>query len=292
MAAAEAAVGDDLSRRLPSISESRVDGRSYTQCTRDWQAAGADRAAVHEPFNQQYSSLIKRNMVRNKILIFGDSITYGQRDLEMGGWVNRLRLALAHDSSITSCHVFNMGISGQTTTEILERLSRECKGRVLDDANNIIVIAAGINDAQIKDGTILNDEDAFKSNVRALIEEARSFTDKVIYLGLTPVDDARTSPVLWDRSMAWKSALIERYDTIISEICSEMGVRYVYVYDQIDPATNEDGLHPSEAGHVILAEIMGNVIYDYLKKASPIAAAKAEKSMGGAIKSFFKTLFS
>ena len=219
-------------------------------------------------------------MVRNKILVFGDSITYGQRDLEMGGWVNRLRLALAHDSSITSCHVFNMGISGQSTTEILERLERECAGRVLDDANNIIVIAAGINDTQILEGEIVNDEEAFMSNVRSLIEIAKSFTDKVIYLGLTPVDDSRTDPVYWDRTRAWKSELVESYDTIISEICSDMGVRYVYVYDQIDAATNEDGLHPSEAGHIILAEIMGNVIYDYLKKASVVARISGNSAGG------------
>lgn len=220
-------------------------------------------------------------MVRNKIIVFGDSITYGQRDLEMGGWVNRLKLALAHDSSITSCHVFNMGISGQSTTEILERMERECKGRVLDDANNIIVIAAGINDTQIIGGEIVNDEDAFSKNVRALIETAKNLTDKVIYLGLTPVDESRTNPVTWDRSRMWKSELVERYDNIISEICSGMGVRYVYVYDQIDPTTNEDGLHPSEAGHVVLAEIMGNVIYDYLKKASVVA--RISKSNDGGL---------
>ena len=71
-------------------------------------------------------------MTRNKILVFGDSITYGQRDLEMGGWVNRLKLALAHDDSITSCHVFNMGISGQNTTEVLERMERECAEKKCD----------------------------------------------------------------------------------------------------------------------------------------------------------------
>ena len=64
-------------------------------------------------------------MIRNKILVFGDSITYGQRDLDMGGWVNRLKLALARDDSITSCHVFNMGISGQSTNEILERMEKQ-----------------------------------------------------------------------------------------------------------------------------------------------------------------------
>ena len=230
-------------------------------------------------------------MIRNKIVIFGDSITYGQRDLEMGGWVNRLKLALAHDNSIASCHVFNMGISGQSTTEILGRIGRECEGRVLEDANNIIVIAAGINDSQIINGEIVSDEEKFRSNVRALIKEAKSRTDKVIYLGLTPVEESRTNPVTWDRTRIWKNELVEKYDTIISEICSETGVRYVYVYDQIDPATNDDGLHPSAEGHVILADIMNNVVHDYLKKASPIAAAAKEKSIGGAIKRFFQNLF-
>ena len=230
-------------------------------------------------------------MVRNKIVIFGDSITYGQRDLEMGGWVNRLRLALAHDNSITSCHVFNMGISVQSTGEILERMARECEGRVLDDANNIIVIAAGINDSQIIEGEIVSDEDTFRSNVRSLIETAKTLTDKVVYLGLTPVDEGRTNPVSWDRTRTWRSELVEKYDDIISGICSEMGVRYVYVYDQIDPASNDDGLHPSADGHAVLAEIMENVLRDYLKKASPVAAAAKEESVGGALKTFFKTLF-
>lgn len=227
-------------------------------------------------------------MTRNKILVFGDSITYGQRDLEMGGWVNRLKLALAHDSSITSCHVFNMGISGQNTTEILERMERECAGRVLGDANNIIVIAAGINDSQIIKGDLVTDEEQFRSNVRELIEVARSFTDKVIYLGLTPVDEERTNPVNWDKHRVWRNDLVKQYDEIISDICSELGVRYVYVFDQIDPVTNEDGLHPSGTGHAVLADIMENVIMPYLKKESKLSAIKNNGGLFGRIKKVFR----
>lgn len=230
-------------------------------------------------------------MMKNKILVFGDSITYGQRDLEMGGWVNRLKLALAHDNSIASCHVFNMGISGQSSGEILERLARECKGRVMDDANNIIVLAAGINDSQILNGVRVCDEPDFRSNVADLIETAGKITEKVIFLGLTPVDDNRTDPVTWDQGRVWKNELVERYDAIISEVCSKLGVRYVYVFDQIDPADNEDGLHPSASGHATLAEIMNNVILDYLKKDSPIAAASKETGIGDSLKAFFKALF-
>lgn len=230
-------------------------------------------------------------MVRNKIVIFGDSITYGQRDLELGGWVNRLKLKFANDSSLASCHVFNMGISGQTTGEILARMERECEGRVLEDANNIIVIACGINDTQLVNGEILVGEDIFRDNVRELVRSAKSITAKVVYLGLTPVDEERTNPVWWDRSKCWRNDLIQAYDEIISEICNAEGVRYVYVFDQIDPKTNDDGLHPSAEGHVVLAEVMHNVLDRQLKRSKVIAAAKATASNEGFVRRILKSLF-
>ena len=199
----------------------------------------------------------------NKILVFGDSITYGQKDLELGGWVNRLRLALANDSSIPGCHVFNMGISGQTTGEILERLDRECRGRVLEGFRNIIILAAGINDTQIKDGEILVGEDEFRGNVRGLIMQARSNADHVLYVGLTPVRESGTNP--WNEESSWRNHVIERYDAIIEEVCSEADVRYIHMYDRIDPETNADGLHPSEESHELMACVMKSVLNDYLK---------------------------
>ena len=210
--------------------------------------------------------------MRNKILVFGDSITYGQRDLEMGGWVNRLKLSIANDSSIASCHVFNMGISGQTAGEVLERLERECRGRTLDDANNIIVLACGINDTQAVRGRVLTAESDFRVNVRTLIRCAKRSAPHIIYLGLTPVDESRTNPVWWDRGKSWNNETIIRYDGIIREVCSEEGIRYVHVYDLIDASGNEDGLHPSAEGHAVIAELMTGVIYEYLNKESPLAA--------------------
>ena len=203
--------------------------------------------------------------MRNKILVFGDSITYGQLDLELGGWTNRLRLGIANDSSIASCHVFNMGISGQTTGEVLERLDRECQGRVLEDANNVIILAAGINDTQVIRGKVLVSEDDFRDNVNILIDYARSHAGKIIYVGLTPVDESRTNPVWWDRTKNWRNDIIERYDRIIQEVCSEQGVKYIHMFDRIDPLTNGDGLHPSAEGHRIMEEIIAGTVFEYLK---------------------------
>lgn len=232
--------------------------------------AAAEAAAGRKPGGPQapragnlLGILEKRVNVRNKILVFGDSITYGQRDLELGGWVNRLRLALANDSSIPGCHVFNMGISGQTTGEVLERLDRECRGRVLEGFRNIIILAAGINDTQILNGEILVGEDEFRGNVRGLIAQAKSNADRVIYVGLTPVKESATNP--WDRVSSWRNCRIERYDAIIQEVCAEEDVRYIRMYDLIDPETNKDGLHPSEESHELMACVMKSVLDDYLK---------------------------
>ena len=204
--------------------------------------------------------------MRNKILIFGDSITYGQKDLELGGWTNRLKLVLANDSSGLSCHVFNMGVPGQTTGEVLERLERECRGRVPKGTNIIIILAAGINDTQVIGGKVRVDEDTLRANVGALIDTARQIAGSVMYVGLTPVDESRTNPVKWDKKKNWKNEVVESYDTIIRRVCEEKGVRYLYMFDRIDPLTNQDGLHPSAEGHRIMTGIIAGAVYECLKR--------------------------
>jgi len=199
----------------------------------------------------------------SKIAVFGDSITYGQKDLEAGGWVNRLRLDLANDSSVPGCHVFNMGISSQTTGEVLERMERECKGRMLDGFNRIIILAAGINDTQIRDGEVLVPLTEFRGNIVKLIDAAKRHADHVIYVGLTPVREKATNP--WDKVSSWKNEYIKRYDAVIQEICADEGVCYVHMYDQIDPALNRDGLHPSEEGHIKMAAVMGQTVREFMK---------------------------
>lgn len=204
--------------------------------------------------------------MRNKILIFGDSITYGAWDLEAGGWVNRVRLSIDNDRKIRSCHVFNLGISGQLTGEILERMDTECRNRVLPDANIIIVIAAGINDSRLSEGAIQVPAPEFRHNYRELIRTARRYTDSVICVGLTPVDESRVCPVWWDRTKVWKNLLVDEYDSMIREITEETGAEYVDVHDLIDPRTNHDGLHPDARGHKRIALAVRAALNRYIRR--------------------------
>lgn len=165
-----------------------------------------------------------------------------------------------------------MGISGQTTGEVLERLGRECKGRTLEGADNIIILAAGINDTQIAGGEILTGEEEFCNNVKGLIRAAKRRADKVLYVGLTPVREKLTDPWAGNGS-SWKNDTIVKYDGMIREICAKQGVRYIYMFDKVDPLTNEDGLHPSAESHKIMSDIVASEVYDCMKQKRPRSSA-------------------
>mgnify|MGYP004445808903 CR=1 FL=1 len=158
-----------------------------------------------------------------------------------------------------------MGISGQTTGEILERFERECIGRVQEGANNIIIIASGINDSRYESGTVRASELVVEEDMRELICRAKAKTDSVLCVGLTPVDEARTTPLASDKTMSWRNENIVRYDAIIRELAEEQEVEYVDVWGLIDPKQNADGLHPGEAGHEAIAAAVLEHLEKHLK---------------------------
>lgn len=186
-------------------------------------------------------------MKKYNILCFGDSITYGCWDKVNGGWVNRLRVA--YDQSKDRYMVFNLGISGQNVLEIDERFENECKGRITDDAKNIIVIAIGINDSQIRDQKEYVSKEVFKTTLTNLIHKAKRYTSTVLCLGLTQVDEAFTCPRPTNSTIYYHNQRIQEYDQIIKQTCVENEVNYLYMFDSFTINDLSDGLHPNEIGH-------------------------------------------
>ena len=78
-----------------------------------------------------------------RILIFGDSITYGAWDTELGGWANRLRIAF--DKENQDWNIYNLGVSGDTINDVLKRFDVECQAREPEK----LIFAIGINDAKV-----------------------------------------------------------------------------------------------------------------------------------------------
>jgi lysophospholipase L1-like esterase len=174
------------------------------------------------------------------ICIFGDSIVWGASDCEKGGWADSLKNYLMDDD----IDVYNLGISGNTTEDLLKRFDTEAGARNPD----IIIFAIGINDSLSlnKDGLI-----KFQNNIATLADKAKKFTDKIIFIGLTSVNESRTTPYLSEETgEVYNNQSIGEYDEIIKSFCENNNLIFV---DMLGLLINDDdlcdGLHPSSIGH-------------------------------------------
>ena len=199
-----------------------------------------------------------------RILVFGDSITYGAWDKE-GGWVQRLRKFL-DEKSLTDpdfyCLVYNMGVSGNTSNGLLERFEFETKQRLKEGEETIIIFAIGINDSYFvhseNSHRVLTEK--FKDNIQKLIKLAQKFSSKIIFVGLTPVDETKTTPIPWDTDKSYRNEYIKQYNQTIREICREKKIYFIEIFEKLKGADYqkllEDGLHPNSDGHQRIFEIV------------------------------------
>lgn len=180
------------------------------------------------------------------ICIFGDSITWGAYDPQNGGWANRLRNYFEERGEDSD--VYNLGISGDSTADLLERIEIEAKAREA----NLIVFAIGVNDAQFIHSTNSNrisDVD-FENNIKKLFEIAKKFTPKIIFVGLTPVDEAKTKPIPWNTDKTYTNERIKNFDKIIDDFCSKNNLKFIPINDLLNNDDLIDGLHPNTQGHI------------------------------------------
>jgi len=197
----------------------------------------------------------KNNLCQKEFAYSATSITEGHCDYEKGGWANRLKKHFENqDGDISVC---NLGVSGDTTDDLLERFDAEAKANKPD----MIIFAIGINDALRQ--TNERDESAlerFKDNLRELLVRARAFADNVIFVGLTKAHKSENAPFFWNADIEGKNELIRKYDDAVKKMAVETDLPFIEMYDLLDREDMEDGLHPNSAGH----EKMFRKIKDFL----------------------------
>lgn len=197
------------------------------------------------------------------ILVFGDSIVWGAADSEGGGWVNRFSIGLGRDSEID---VYNLGVSGDKTLNILDRFESETKARIEQGEEVALVFAIGINDSYFvhSKNALMTSLDEFKANIQQLTDKAQKLASKVIFIGLTPVDEAKTTPIPWNTDKSYKNENVKKYNEIIKSNCQEKDIHFVEIFNEwinLDYQNLlEDGLHPNSAGHKKIFE----TVKDYL----------------------------
>lgn len=185
------------------------------------------------------------------IVFVGDSITEGAADNEQGGWTRRVAAKLPADWKLV-----HAGISGNTIVDILARLERD----VMKHKPDLIVLAVGINDSR-HHPSMGGEKEVPLTDYAAGLERFAAATDgrRVVIVGLTPIDESRTSPIEEDLVYTQQASL--EYDATLREFAEKYGFPYVAIttlFDERGGAKHltNDGLHPTPAGHQIIADAM------------------------------------
>jgi len=187
------------------------------------------------------------------ILVCGDSIAFGRGESPSVGWTGRLK---AHFESLAfhNC-LFNLGIPGDTSTNLLKRFETEIKYRVKylrEGDKYIVIIAIGINDTRGlgSPDKLQTKQSKFQKNISKLIEVAKKYTKHVVVVGLTPVDEDITNPF---ENTYFTNDRVCEYDEILKKSSRKCKIHYVNLFDTIIKLKYKklltDGVHPNKKGY-------------------------------------------
>lgn len=196
------------------------------------------------------------------LLIFGSSITWGAWDKE-GGWAQRLK-SYCDNKAIEAnfdnyTAVYCLGVSGDKTTDLLERFDTEVKARIDEEEKTLILIEIGINDSQfvLEENQHRVSPEEYRKNLLTLINKSKQYEASLIFIGLTPVD-LRVDPTPWTPGKTYRLEFVKKYEEILKEVSREQNIPLIEVMSKFPEERYQellvDGLHPSTEGHRIIFE--------------------------------------
>lgn len=206
-----------------------------------------------------------------RLLIFGASTAQGYWDSQ-GGWADRLKHYYDNlqmqDFDKEQPKVMNLGISGDQTSNLLNRMENEAKARE-NEKGIAIVLTVGSNNAAIRDGKEQSAED-YAADLSKLLPIAKSLTSQVLFVGFPSVNESKTTPVSWSNTH-FKNDRIKLFEDTAKSACDEFGVPFVAVFqtmkDQADKGAEmqaHDGLHPNDSGHKLIFELVRPAVDELL----------------------------
>jgi lysophospholipase L1-like esterase len=191
------------------------------------------------------------------IVFIGDSITEGAADTERGGWTRRLAAGLPE-----GWQAVQAGVGGDTIWHILQRLDQDALAHQPD----LLVLAVGINDSRRHAGGRYEVKlEDFERGLADLASRLQAAGAGVLVVGLTPVDEPRTLPIAEDLHYTQIAAI--DYDAALRRFAGQHGYGYVALMGAFEQAggaaaLTADGLHPTPAGHALIAA----TVYPELEK--------------------------
>lgn len=192
-----------------------------------------------------------------RILVFGDSIAYGSWAAEYG-WVELLKRE-AHRRTVesggsTKLQVLNLGIGGNSSTKILQRMASEIESRYSASWPFAFIFSFGTNDERSMNGEVETSIEQFETNVRAIIGEARAHTEKILFVGTPPLGQ----PVALFKGREYSDERVRDYEERLKIILKIESIPFVPVrlaFEQagLSALYSYDHLHPNDKGHQLIA---------------------------------------
>ncbi len=197
-----------------------------------------------------------------RLCCVGDSITSGQGDALYLGWPGRVGQHAAQQGH--DCTIYNLGIRGETSDQIVERWLQECQPRLAGYKHAAVVFAFGINDATEQDGEIRVPLERSMVNARTVLAEALNRRWHCLFVGPAPVDERRQPLIMEDGAARMKrNAVVADYNDALRHVAGEAGVPYLDLFASLsaEPQWSDelsDGLHPSAAGYDRMAAMIAS----------------------------------
>lgn len=207
-----------------------------------------------------------------KIVCLGDSITEGIGDSKFIGWPGRVALSL-HEKKFENLTINNLGIAGNTLSDLLIRLQTEVSMRNPD----ILIISAGVNDLVYRlwpETTHPKTSFTYRKEIwEAIIDKASKICNHVIVLNLLPVNED-LFPLIYmpfdsnDNGITVKNTDIEDWNTYL-KIHNEMNSAKYTLMDTHENCPEilkhlNDGLHPNSKGYDIISHFLTNTLLPFV----------------------------
>ena len=201
-------------------------------------------------------------------LFFGDSLTYGEYDGICGGYADILK-RYCHDmysKCFKEVNVFNLGIGGETTEGLINRIEIELRARI-SPVNNLIFISYGANDLAIKNGAYIVPITAFRRNIETAISISLQVTKSIFLISILPISETIENETTPSGKLRSDKA-IKQFNDELFKISKDHNINYIDIYSgfQKDKETllSKDGIHPNQIGYMKIAEHLKPILKTFL----------------------------
>lgn len=194
------------------------------------------------------------------LFIFGDSIAQGFWDSK-GGWADRVKAHVQSEESkhdIADYHgVFNLGVNGNTTKQVLERFNAETQARLWPGEEHAFIFAIGTNDTLHRNNQDFESTpERYSEELNLLLQQAKQHSEKIAFVDLTPVDETLTNPS--SDGERYTNERIEKFNEVLHDFCKSNNLPCIRVSERFSNQEQSDlladGLHPNDTGHELIYE--------------------------------------